>query len=82
MYFEVVIHFKGIKTLLKVLLVSNFNMFIGVFWAYMLKPILIQRSHDPRYVPETAHFYAYMLVAILSHDFLFYHGHRYISSFI
>ena len=67
------------KTLPKVLLVSNFNMLIGVFWAYLLVPTLIAHSHDLRYVPETPHFYAYMLVAILSHDFLFYHGHRYIN---
>ena len=54
-------------------------MLIGVFWAYLVVPTLIAHSHDLRYVPEKPHFYAYMLVAILSHDFLFYHGHRYIN---
>ena len=70
------------KNLPKVLLVSNFNMLIGVFWAYVLRPVLIKGSHELGYVPEAPHFYAYMLVAILSHDFLFYHGHRYISNII
>ena len=39
---------------------------------------MMKTAHDPYYVPSTIAFYGYMLVAILSHDILFYHGHRYI----
>ena len=55
---------------------SNLNLLQGMVWAFILKLILVDTAPDSYYVPSTVAFYGYMLVAILSHDFLFYHGHR------
>ena len=61
----------------KVLVVSNLNLLLAIVLTYTLvRPIMMEIAHDPYYVPSTIAFYGYMLVAILSHDILFYHGHR------
>ena len=56
---------------------SNFNLLLGVVYAYMLTPFMLRTAPDTYYVPSKIAFYGYMLVAILTHDILFYHGHRY-----
>ena len=59
------------------LVVSNLNLLLAIVLTYTLvRPIMMKTAHDPYYVPSTIAFYGYMLVAILSHDILFYHGHR------
>ena len=60
------------------LLVSNLNLLLGVVYAYILTPFMLRTAPDTYYVPSKMAFYGYMLVAILTHDILFYHGHRYI----
>ena len=58
-------------------MVSNINLSLGIVGGYMYAPFRAKTAHDMFYVPSTLAFYGYMLVAIITHDFLFYHFHRY-----
>ena len=62
---------------MKVLVVANFNLSLGIVGGHMYAPFRVKSPHDMFYVPSRLAFYGYMLVAIITHDFLFYHLHRY-----
>ena len=58
-------------------MVTQLNFLLMTVWAFMCAPFMLENAHDVFYVPSMWAFCGYMLVAIISHDFLFYHAHRY-----
>lgn len=64
------------RKVIKVILMVLFNQALGIPFSMLAFPSWDKRSHpDLRYVPDATKTFGMLMLAMLCHDFIFYHGH-------